>query len=212
MDGTKGIMLVRTTSLSKLLEREDMSSEDILKKFWIPHGNIFSLLSREEDFMEATWEKLPALTYAVISYQWTQKWHSMVKFILNSPNRVRADWMWIDCKCLDQMDPNKMATISRSDDIYRNAKEYHLIEIGSLSRGWVLFELSSVKLAPIIHTSIQDPAGKELIKKHLASTGFKGSAFKVEADRDVVRKKIIGRYESVANFDREIVKIVNKFF
>jgi hypothetical protein len=204
-------MLVRTTSLSKLLEREDMSSEDILEKFWKPHGNIFSLLSQEE-FRSATWEELPDLTYAVISYQWTQKWHSMVKFILNSTNRVKADWMWIDCKCLDQMDKNKMATISRSDEIYSNAKEYHLIEIGSLTRGWVLFELSSVVLAPIIHTSIQDPAGKELIKKHLASTGFEGSAFKVEADRDIVRKKIIGRFKSVAIFDREIVKIVNKFF
>ena len=203
--------MVRTTSLSKLLEREDMSSEDILKKFWIPHGNIYSLLSRDE-FMEATWEDLPGLAYAVVSYQWTQKWHSMVKFILTSTNRVKADWMWIDCKCLDQMDLNKMATISRSDEIYLNAKEYHLIEIGSLTRGWVLFELSSVQLPPIIHISTQDPAGKELIKRHLASTGFEGSAFKVEADRDVVRKKIIGRYKSVANFDLEIVEIVNKFF
>ena len=203
-------MLVRTTSLGKLLEREDMTSEDILTKFWIPHGNIFSLLSREEDFISATWEELPALTYAVISYQWTQKWHSMVKFILNSTNRVKADWMWIDCKCLDQMADNKMATISRSDEIYLNAKEYHLIEIGSLTRGWVLFELSSVVLPPIIHISTQDPAGKVVLKKHLASTGFEGSAFKVEADRDVVRKKIVSKYKSVPNFDKEIIKIVNR--
>jgi hypothetical protein len=104
---------------------------------------------------------------------------------------------------------DKMATISRSDEIYLNAKEYHLVEIGSLTRGWVLFELSSVNLMPIVHISTQDPALKEVIKKHLSSTGFEGSKFKVEADRDFVRKKIVGRYGSVANFDREIIKIVN---
>ena len=201
--------MVRTASLGRLLDREDMTSEDILNNIWLQSGNIFSLLSRDE-FMEATWEELKALTYAVISYQWTQKWHSMVKFILNSPNRVKADWMWIDCKCLDQMDKNKMATISRSDEIYLNAKEYHLIEIGSLTRGWVLFELSSVVLPPIIHISTQDPAGKVVLKKHLASTGFEGSAFKVEDDRDVVRKKIVSKYKSVPYFDKEIIKIVNR--
>eukprot|EP01035_Chromulina_nebulosa_P069502 gene69502-biopygen36592 len=136
-------MLVRTASLGRLLDRDDMTSEDILNNIWLQSGNIFSLLSRDE-FMEATWEDLAGLTYAVISYQWTQPWHSMVKFLLFSKTKVRADWLWIDCLCLDQTDNNKMATISRSDEIYLNAKEYHLIEIGSLTRGWVLFELSSV--------------------------------------------------------------------
>ena len=201
--------MVRTASLGRLLDREDMTSEDILNNIWLQSGNIFSLLSRDE-FMEATWEELPALTYAVISYQWTQQWHSMVKFLLFSKTKVRADWLWIDCLCLDQTDLNKMATISRSDEIYLNAKEYHLIEIGSLTRGWVLFELSSVVLPPIIHISTQDPAGKVVLKKHLASTGFEGSAFKVEADRDVVRKKIVSKYKSVPNFDKEIIKIVNR--
>ena len=202
-------MLVRTASLGRLLERDDMTSEDILEKFWKKDGNIYALLSRD-DFMEATWDELPGLTYGVVSYQWTQPWHSMVKFILLSKNRVKADWMWIDCKCLDQMEKNKMATISRSDEIYLHAKEYHLIEIGSLTRGWVLFELSSVALPPIIHISTQDPALKRMIKERLSSTGFKGSEFKVESDREVVRKKIVDRYKTVALFDQEIIKIVNR--
>jgi hypothetical protein len=146
----------------------------------------------------------------VISYQWTQQWHSMVKFLLFSKTKVRADWLWIDCLCLDQTDLNKMATISRSDEIYLNAKEYHLIEIGSLTRGWVLFELSSVVLPPIVHISTQDPAGKELIKERISITGFEGSKFKVEADRDVVRTKIVSKYKSVPYFDKEIIKIVNR--
>ena len=202
-------MLVRTASLGRLLDRDDMTSEDILNNIWLQSGNIFSLLSRDE-FMEATWEDLAGLTYAVISYQWTQPWHSMVKFLLFSKTKVRADWLWIDCLCLDQTDNNKMATISRSDEIYLNAKEYHLIEIGSLTRGWVLFELSSVALAPVVHISTQDPTLKRMIKEHLASSGFEGSAFKVEADREVVRKNIVSRYDSVPNFDQEIIEIVNR--
>jgi hypothetical protein len=202
-------MLVRTASLGRLLDREDMSSEDILDNIWLQSGNIYSLLSRDE-FMEATWEELRTLTYAVISYQWTQPWHSMVKFLLFSKSKVKADWLWIDCLCLDQTDKNKMATISCSDKIYSNAKEYHLIEIGSLTRGWVLFELSSVVLAPIVHISTQDPTLKEMIKERLSSTGFEGSKFKVEADRGIVRKKIVSRYQSVVNFDKEIIKIVNR--
>eukprot|EP01036_Dinobryon_divergens_P037736 gene37736-biopygen29892 len=202
-------MLVKTASLGRLLDREDLTSEDILEMFWKPDGNIYSLLPRD-DFMEATWEQLPGLRYAVVSYQWTQLWHSMVRFILTSKNRVKVDWMWVDCKCLDQMADNKMATISRSDEIYLHAKEYHLIEIGSLTRGWVLFELSSAALPPIVHISTQDPALKRMIKDRLSSTGFAGSEFKVESDRIVVRKKIEERYGNVANFDQEIIKIVNR--
>ncbi len=50
-----------------------------------------------------------------------------------------------------------MATIRRSDEIYLHSKEYHLMEVGYLTRGWVLFELSSVPktLLPITHFTIR---------------------------------------------------------
>ena len=113
------------------------------------------------------------------------------------------------------MNPEKMITIKRSDEIYFHAKEYHLMEIGSLFRGWVLFELSSVAeamLPPTIHLSTQDPAAIKVMKRFLSSTGFDGCEFTEETDREIVRKKIINRYGSVINFNEKIIAIVNKIF
>ena len=202
---------MKTASLRLLLTRQNMTSEDILEKFWKTEGNIYSLLPRD-CFKEVTWAELPTTAYAVLSYQWRQNWHSMVHFILMSEKRVIQDYMWIDCKCLDQLAKDKMTTINRSDEIYRNANAYHLIEVGSLFRGWVLFELASANQKPIIHISTQDPAMIEMVKEQLAKTGFEGSKFKEESDRNFVRTKVVQRYGSVAIFNREIIAIVNRIF
>ena len=115
--------------------------------------------------------------------------------------------------CLDQMDQAKMTTIKRSDEIYYNAPEYHLMEIGSLFRGWVLFELSSVKIPPCTHLSnTQDRAGIDIMKDFLRSRGFDSCKFTEEADRAVVKKKIIDRYGSVPSFNKAIIAIVDKIF
>ena len=207
-------MLVKTASLVHLLKRGDLTSNDILKLFWQTEGNIYSVVP-EGSFVEVAWAELPNTPYAVMSYQWLSKWGSIAKFILLSDNRVLQDFMWIDVLCLDQMDPDKMVTIKRSDEIYLHAKEYHLMEIGSLFRGWVLFELSSVAealLPPAIHISTQDPAAIKMMKKFLSSAGFDGCEFTEESDREVVQKKIVDRYGSVVNFNQRIIAIVNKIF
>lgn len=203
-------MLVKTRSLERL-RNVNMTSVDILERFWRRNGNIYSLIS-QDNFREVAWADLPSTDYAVISYQWRQNWNSIVTYILDSNSPVRAKWMWIDCKCLDQMDPNKMTTISRSDEIYFHAKEYHLIEIDSLTRGWVLFELASVNVSvrPVIHNSIEGPAARQLIRGHISRTGFAGSNFTVEPDREVVRNNIINRHGSVAIFERLISDILNR--
>ena len=207
-------MLVSTASLAKLLKRGDMTSQDILKFFWQAEGNVYSLIP-EASFIRVTWTDLPDTAYAVLSYQWLSRWGSIAEFILHSENRVLQKYMWIDVLCLDQMDPEKMVTIKRSDEIYLHAKEYHLMEIGSLFRGWVLFELSSVAeamLPPTIHLSTQDPAAINVMKKFLSSAGFDGCEFTEESDRVIVQKKIVQRYGSVANFNKTIIAIVNKIF
>ena len=215
ISGNDGIMLVSTASLAKLLERGDMTSNDILKFLWQEEGNIYSVIP-PDSFIQVKWTDLPNTPYAVLSYQWLSKWGSIGKFILLSEDRVLQKYMWIDVLCLDQTDPGKMTTIKRSDEIYLHAKEYHLMEIGSLYRGWVLFELSSVaeaRLPPIVHLSTQqDPAAIRIIKRFLSSTGFDGCEFTEESDREVVQRKIIDRYGSVAIFNKEIVAIVNKIF
>ena len=217
ISGEDGVMLVRTVSLVHLLKEKkgEMTSEDLLKTFWQKDGNLNSLIP-PDNFKAVPWEDLADTPYAVMSYQWLSKWGPMVEFILLSTERVKADYMWIDVLCLDQMDPTKMTTIKRSDEIYNKAQEYHLMEIGSLFRGWVLFELSSVKetlLPPCTHLSnTQDPAGIKRMKGFLRSTGFDGCEFTEEADRAVVKKKIIDRYGSVPSFNKAIIAIVDKIF
>jgi hypothetical protein len=207
-------MLVRTARLHHLLRKGDLSSEDLLRTCWQKEGNVFSVIPRES-FIEVKWTDLPATPYAVMSYQWLSKWGSIAEFILHSDKRVKAEFMWIDVLCLDQMSSDKMTTIKRSDEIYLHASEYHLMEIGSLFRGWVLFELSSVKesmLPPAIHLTTQDPAGIKLMKRFLSSSGFDGCEFTEESDREIVKKKIIDRYGSVAEFNLRIIAIVDKIF
>jgi hypothetical protein len=197
-----------------LLKKADMTSNDLLKTFWQKEGSVYSVIPRDS-FIEVKWADLPTIPYAVLSYQWQSKWGSIAEFILHSDNRVLQKYMWIDVLCLDQMSPDKMTTIKRSDEIYFHAKEYHLVEIGSLFRGWVLFELSSVKetmLPPSIHLTTQDPAAINVMKRFLRSSGFDGCEFTEDSDREVVQKKIIDRYGSVAEFNKKIIAIVDKIF
>jgi hypothetical protein len=108
-----------------------------------------------------------------------------------------------------------MKTVRRSDEIYQHAKDYHLIEIGSLFRGWILFELSSVSetlLPPKTHVATKDAALIDLAKQHLRTAGFNGCKFTEESDRKVVATKIIEKYGSVDKFNQKIVLIVNKVF
>ena len=203
-----------TVSLSNLLKKGDMTSNDLLEIYWKKDGNIFSVIP-QENFIEVTWTDLPMASYAVMSYQWLSKWGSIVEFILHSKKRVLQEYMWIDVLCLDQNAQDKMDTIKRSDEIYYHAKEYHLMEIGSLFRGWVLFELSSVRetmLPPAIHLSTQDPAAINMMKRFLQTTGFDGCEFTEESDREIVKKKVIDRYVSVAMFNQKIIAIVDKIF
>ena len=188
-----------------------MTSFDILQNLWRQEGNIYSLIPHD-CFSVCRWEDLKKASYAVMSYQWRSYWHSLVKFI----DSVVEEFMWIDALCLDQMDPGKMATVSRSDEIYSNAKAYHIMELGSLFRGWVLFELSSVAKEPppsCIHlTTKEDPEAISCMKTILSTSGFDGCNFTVESDREFVKNKIIEKHESVEKFNQKIIVIVNRIF
>ena len=204
-------MLIKTASLRRLLEKDDMTSYQIKKAFWDRDGNIYALLP-EDCFVRVTWDELPRYRYGVLSYMWGSPWHPLVHFILDSESGVLQPYMWVDIKCLDQLSKDKMKTIQRSDEIYHHAKEYHLMELGSLFRGWVLFELASVKptmLPPITHYTTKDPVAIKMVLAHLRRTGFDGSEFTDEADRAVVKKKILDTYGSVEKFNEKIISIVD---
>ena len=207
-------MLVNTASLKFLWDWVAMNSKQIKDFFWMVSGNIFSIIPEVNNdgvpnFRRVTWKELPSAYYAVLSYQWEQDWHSILRHILQL-NPVTAEWIWIDSICLDQTDRRRMETIRRSDEIYSNANEYHLIEMGALTRGWIHFELASKTAPTIIHNSIiYDPATRKLIRDSVRR-GFEYSGFTVEDDRVEVRKKIVERYTSVENFNEVIIAIVNQ--
>lgn len=150
-------MLIRVESLRNLLSQEGMTatttSDDILDQYWKIQGNIFSLIDKE-NFKRCKWYDLHRMKYAVLSYQWRTPWRIIIDFIFG-PEGVKAKYIWIDVFCLNQLDGNRMKTILRSNEIYWHSTDYHLIELGSLFRGWVLFELSSAKKGtqPKLHYS-----------------------------------------------------------
>ena len=63
--GDEGIMLVRTARLHHLLEKKNMTSEDLLESCWKKDGNIFSVIP-PESFIEVKWADLPSTPYAVM--------------------------------------------------------------------------------------------------------------------------------------------------
>ena len=202
-------MLLKKESLRPLLDQPDICSDIILKKCWIGQGSIFSLIP-EHCFLPCTWSDLEGMEYAVLSYQWRTNWHAILNFIFG-PDGVKLDYIWIDVFCLNQLDGNRMKTIRRSDEIYYNAKEYHLMELGSVFRGWILFELSSANesVHPIIHKTTADKMLMCILREEFEETGFEGCAFSKPLDRELVQKKIIDKYGTIANFNKKVLKIID---
>ena len=104
-----------------------------------------------------------------------------------------------------------MATIRRSDEIYYHAHEYHLIELGSVFRGWILFELASARegILPIVHKSNKDKKRVKSLLDDFDENGFEGSEFTKHQDKELVRNKIIEKHKSVKDFDRKVWKIIH---
>ena len=209
-------MLIEKESLRIFLSPAyaDLSSDTVLEKFWNMKGSIFEIIPKT-CFKKCYWSNLPRTKYAVFSYQWKSKLGHIAKFVFgedNSPNPIQSDWIWLDLTCLNQLDDNRMTTIQRSDEIYYYATEYHLMEVGSLSRGWVLFELSSVpkdKL-PTTHFTTSDADMLDMAKETFKTEGFEGSEFTKESDRILVRCKIIQKYGDISSFNNKIAEIVDK--
>ena len=113
-------MLLKTKCLTNLsVVHRDMSSEVILDEYyWKGRGNIFSLIPRDQ-FVQCAWSDFTTTIYAVLSYQWRTNWHSTLKFIFDPANGVKAEYIWIDIFCLNQLvDGNRMRTIAMMDEIY----------------------------------------------------------------------------------------------
>ena len=187
-----------------------MSSQIILDEFWMGEGNIFSLIPPEH-FVPCTWSDLKKVKYAVLSYQWRKYWHAILRFIFHPVQGVKCDYIWIEVFCLNQLDGNRMTTVRRSDEIYYNAHEYHLIELSSVFRGWILFELACVRdgVLPHVHTSNFDKKVLINLTNEFKENGFEGSEFSKPLDKELVRRKIIEKYRSVKVFDEKVVKIID---
>ena len=208
-------MLIETESLRAFLSpsHADMTSDKVLEDIWYLKGSIFSLIPKSM-FKRRRWCDLPGIDYGVISYQWKMKLGHLAKFALGldaSPNPIKSPYIWLDVFSLNQLDGGRMATIQRSDEIYYHAKEYHLMEVGSLSRGWVLYKLSSVPktILPITHFTTSDAKMLKMAKETLKRTGFDKCKFSKETDRSLVRKKILEEYGDIQAFNSRIAAIVD---
>ena len=208
-------MLIKAESLRVFLSSSHagLTSEKVLGKFWNREGSIFSLIPKS-CFTMCQWSDLPHTEYGVFSYQWKTMLADIAKFTLgqdSSPHPMKAKYIWLDFACLNQLDGRRMSTIQRSDEIYYHAKEYHLMEVGSLSRGWVLFELSSVPktLLPTTHFTTSDANMINMAKATFKRSGFDGCKFSKETDRTLVRRKILEKYGDMQAFNSKIAAIVD---
>ena len=145
-----GIMLVRKEALLQALNMLNLNSEGINTKYWKERGNIYDLIPKENNFKQVKFSLLRDERYAVFSYQWKTPWDRLTFYINDLNNPMLCDWLWVDIICLDQNNKNKMRTIANSDLIYKNASEYHIMEVSSLKRGWIVFEISSVQRTKVI--------------------------------------------------------------
>ena len=150
-----GIMLVRKEALIQGLGKLRLNSEGIKAKYWQEKGNIYELIPKENNFKAVKFADLKALEYAAFSYQWVTCWDKLIRYITDPKNLVRCEWLWVDIICLNQNAEDKMKTINISDWIYQCAKEYHIMEVSSLNRGWIVFEISSVPRSMVIKTYMQ---------------------------------------------------------
>eukprot|EP01036_Dinobryon_divergens_P030726 gene30726-40013_t len=109
----------------------------------------------------------------------------------------------IDIICLDQNSANKMRTLTNSDLIYKNASEYHIMEVSSLSRGWVVYEMSNMQRTkvPIFHDN--DPFSvKKLndIIDRAVGEGFRFMKLSNEGDRQHVVQAVLNNFGSFEGF------------
>ena len=164
-----------------------------------------------DQFEPCSWSHLKKVQYAVLSYQWRKYWHAILKFIFDPRNGVKVEYIWIDVFCLNLLDGNRFTTVRRSDEIYHNAYEYHLIELGSVFRGWILFELASARegVLPVVHTSNRDKKTMKKLTDDFKENGFEGSKFSKQGDMELVRDKIIEKHTSLKDFNEKVVKIID---
>eukprot|EP01035_Chromulina_nebulosa_P023929 gene23929-31056_t len=89
--------------------------------------------------------------------------------------------------------------------------EYHLMELGSVFRGWILFELSSANenVHPIVHKTTVDRMLLCILKEEFHEKGFEGCEFSKPLDRELVQKKIIDKYGTIANFNKKVLTIID---
>lgn len=148
-----GIMLVRREALIRGLYKLSLSSEGINCKYWKERGHIYDLIPKENgNFKEVKFSHLREERYAVFFYQWITPWNRLVLYLKDASNPSLCEWIWIDIICLDQNSENKMRTLTNSDFIYKNASEYHIMEVSSLSRGWVVYEMSNMQRTKVSGT------------------------------------------------------------
>ena len=201
---------MKTQSLESLrVVYADKSTDEIRDEFSRNHS-IFSTLS-QDSFQWFSWDMLKSVKYATTSYTPSTKLDLLLEFIFGI-NGIQYDFVFLDAFCLDRpkkdLDSDKVFSALRN--IYAGSSEHHIMEPGSLMRGWVWHDLSFVigTLRPTLHSSTIDTALIAMLIKNIKANGFKTGKFSLPTDEEKVRNSIIDRWTTIEDFNQRVVETV----
>ena len=203
------MVLLKTKSLESLRVYEDKNTDDIREDF-SRNNSIFSTLS-QDSFQRFSWNELKSVKYATMSYTPLTKWKLLLDFMFGI-NGIQTEFVFLDAFCLERpkkdLDPDKVFRVLKI--VYAESSEHHIMEPGSLTRGWVWHDLSLViqRLRPTLHSSTIDTALIEMLTKKIKAKGFDFGIFSAPTEKDKVWNSIIDRWTTIEDFNKRVVETV----
>ena len=204
-----GVMLLKTESLRNLFAYGDKSTSEIVAEF-AKNNSMFSTLP-QDSFQRFSWSELQHVKYATLSYTSSTKWTTLLEFVFGI-NGVESEFLLFDEFCLGGskkgLDSKKV--FSALSKLMASSSEHHIMEPGSLLKGWTWHNLSLLSpiVRPILHSSTIDIPLIEMLMDNIKSSGFDCAEFTVPEDRDKVNSSIIERWGTIDAFNSRVLDTV----
>ena len=185
-DLSEGVMLLKTESLKTLFPYGDKSTSEIKE---IQNAKMFPNLS-QDSIQRFSWAEIKRVKYATMNYNSSTKWSTLLEFIFGI-NGIQAEFVFIDAFCLPGSikDLNREEVLSALSKLFAGSSEHHIMEPGSLLKGWTWYDLSQLDrtIRPTLHSSTIDFPLNEMLIENITTSGFEFVDFSVPEDRDIVR-------------------------
>jgi len=175
------------------------------------------------DFIRVKFEDLPRRKYTVWTYCWADSpWRPMWAGVKSKRRNADEDCYWLDIFCLDQNNPRKMETIKRSNEIYGYASKYFVLGLACFGRVWCCAELGckdqdQIQLVSDFGDGFErenylgrrEEAYKDALANLTTDPKFDDCLCSKSDDRDLVRKRILEKFNSLESFDLQIKKVAD---